>query len=60
MSQPSGDLTGALQRLQSLLLSASGVEAFLQRLAELAPSAAADQVQIVDAVRPGRHPGDDR
>jgi hypothetical protein len=34
MSQPSGDLTGALQRLQSLLLSASGVEAFLQRLAE--------------------------
>ncbi len=34
-------------------LSASGVEAFLQRLAEAA-APAADQVEIVDAVRAGR------
>src|SRR5690349_5914908 len=37
-SQP-GDAGVVFQRLQSLLVTASGVEGFLQRLTELAPSA---------------------
>lgn len=36
----STDLTGVFQRLQSLLLTASGIDLFLQDLAELATTAA--------------------
>jgi GAF domain-containing protein len=38
-AQPSDDVSAVFQRLQSLLLTASGVEGFLQRLTELAPNA---------------------
>lgn len=40
VSEQSADVSAVFQRLQSLLLTASGVEAFLQRLTELAPAAA--------------------
>jgi GAF domain-containing protein len=39
VSQQPGDVSVVFQRLQSLLLTASGVESFLQRLTELAPNA---------------------
>lgn len=37
--QQSGDVRGVFERLQSLLMTASEVESFLQRLTELTPSA---------------------
>lgn len=40
MAETASDLTGVFQRLQSLLLTASGIDVFLQDLAVLATSAA--------------------
>ena len=41
MTQPeSSDLAGVFQRLQSVVLSTSGIESFLQQLSELATTAA--------------------
>jgi GAF domain-containing protein len=49
------DLAGVFQRLQSVLLSTSGIEAFLQRLSELATSAAAQPLSCgITARRDGQ------
>jgi hypothetical protein len=49
--QQPGDLAAVFERLQSLLLTASEVEGFLQRLTELAAEAVA--VQPTKAARRG-------